>query len=166
MVEEKQSMPLMVETEALAKMAKCIAEVQGNATKCAETLGQIDIPDNKEVVERWSPVIQESILEVAAACNELKRVHDLLATVKDKKALPKWMNKDKKNNLFAKLLGLAQSLVQLNMKLTCAQAEMESIDRAHRIRTQAITHLPPEERLSATQAIALRIATRKAIANG
>jgi hypothetical protein len=134
----------MPETQRLAEAATLLRRVEGDAKEVARILVRAKGTPQKDMLDRWRPVMEEAVAEVVSAEKVLRRSIGELRAKRGQKI--EWGRATAKNGWLASLLQTAGALTGLLVRMQAFEIEGRSVDQLNTLRIRALTALPPSTR--------------------
>jgi hypothetical protein len=135
----------MPEVRRLAEVAKLLRQVEGDAKEVARVLLRTKGTAQKDMLDRWRPIVAEAVTEVVEAEKALKRSMHALRNRKQGQQI-QWQQAAGKNGWLAALLQTGASLTGLLVRMQAFEIEGKSVDQLNTLRLRALTALPPSTR--------------------
>lgn len=137
-----QTMP---ETARLAEVMEVVQRVQHDSREVTRVLLRLRTTPQKELLDRWRPVVQEATDKVIEASKVLEHAVDHLKDPTQNR--PGWSRVSlRKDRWLHALLETASALTDLLTRLQAFEIEGRSVDQLNLIRLRAMSALPPEVR--------------------
>lgn len=133
------------ETERLAAVFRLVRQVQTDSEAVARVLLRYSAPSQQELQDRWRPVLDEAVDQVAAAAEVLAEAATRLREIRPGTPVAWAKGKPQAGWLHA-LVKTAGALTGLLVRLQAYEIEGRSVDQLNTMRMRSLLTLPPTVR--------------------